>query len=115
MSLSTLSIDQVIDVWSELEAAYRGENGYGGDTAEIYVYRLMPRAPGSPDPQAYLDANQALLHLLRRFEDLHPDAEITLYATRSDDGRPLGPWMGGCDEPHRHHIRILRSQSKGGS
>ena len=106
MSLSTISIDQALDVWSELEAAYYGENGYGGNTAELYVYRLMPRAPGGPDPQAYLDANQALLHLLRRFKGVHPDAVITLYATRSDDGRPLGSWLGGCDESHRHSVRI---------
>lgn len=109
MSLETISMDQVLDVWTDLEAAYYGKNGYGGDTAEIYVYRLMPRIPnGAPDDDDYLKANQALFSLLRRFQSMHSDAAISLYATRKDDGRPLGSWLNGCHEAHRHHIRIGR-------
>jgi hypothetical protein len=39
--MKSLSIQQELLVWSELTAAYYGENKYGGDTAEIYAYRLM--------------------------------------------------------------------------
>ncbi len=105
MSLETISMDQALDVWSELEAAYYGKNGFGGDTAEIYVYRLMQGSP-SPDDDDYLRANQALFSLLRRFQAMHTDAVISLYATRKDDGRRFGTWVHKCQETHRHHIRI---------
>lgn len=36
---------QALSIWSELEQAYYGDNAYGGDTAEIYAYRLQPADP----------------------------------------------------------------------
>jgi hypothetical protein len=33
---------EIADVWCELRSAYLGVNGYGGHTAEIYAYRLLP-------------------------------------------------------------------------
>ena len=109
MSLgTTISIDQALDVWSEFVDAYYGKNSYGGDTAEIYIYRLMPRTPGGPDDDDYLRANQALSSLLLRFQSRYADALISLYATRKDDGRRFGTWVHKCQESHRHHIRIGR-------
>ena len=40
-----LSIAQALSIWSDLEQAYHGTHGYGGDVAEIYLSRLMPRSP----------------------------------------------------------------------
>lgn len=109
MSFSNLSMRQVVDVWSDLTDAYYGRNGYGGNTAEVYIYRLLPY--GKPHRKDYVEANATLLGILRCFEERYPDAAITLYATRNDDGKALGPWLAGCEENHRHHIRIGKSQS----
>ena len=38
-----LPADTAIGVWYDLERALAGKNGYGGDVAEIYAYRLVPR------------------------------------------------------------------------
>jgi hypothetical protein len=40
-----LTIKQACSLWAELEDARRGENGYGGKTAEIYAYTLQTRNP----------------------------------------------------------------------
>jgi len=42
-----MSMVQALSVWMELEDALHGENGYGGDTAEIYIYRFMAYRPGA--------------------------------------------------------------------
>ena len=34
MSLAYFSIVQALDIWSELEKAYRGTNNYGGDICD---------------------------------------------------------------------------------
>src|SRR5271168_2332059 len=40
-----ISVPQALDVYDDLVKAYYGENGYGGNVAEIYCYRLLPRNP----------------------------------------------------------------------
>ncbi len=44
--MNNISMNQALSVWSDLWQAYYGKHGYGGDTAEIYAYRLMPYMPG---------------------------------------------------------------------
>ncbi len=43
--MHSMSTKQTLDVWHELELALQGKNGFGGDTAEIYAYRLTPSNP----------------------------------------------------------------------
>lgn len=40
-----LSLVQALSLWSDLDDAYYGKSGFGGEVAEIYAYRLMPYAP----------------------------------------------------------------------
>jgi hypothetical protein len=35
-----LSMTQALEIWDELRDCLEGKNRYGGDTAEIYAYRL---------------------------------------------------------------------------
>jgi hypothetical protein len=69
-----------IGVWYELERALAGENGYGGDVAEIYAYRLLPggakAVAEATDTQARL-AGQNMTRLLRRFVELY-DASVAI-------------------------------------
>src|SRR4029077_10071158 len=45
-----LPLDAVLGIWSELEAARLGKNGYGSTVAEIYAYRLIPEGVASTRP-----------------------------------------------------------------
>lgn len=41
-----ISIEQAIDVYDDLFQAMNGTHGFGGNEAEIYVFRLLPSNPG---------------------------------------------------------------------
>lgn len=47
ISTEGLSMLQALGIWDDLLEAYHGVNRYGGDTAEIYGYRLSERCPSS--------------------------------------------------------------------
>jgi hypothetical protein len=82
-----LPADSAIGVWHDLERALAGDNGYGGDVAEIYAYRLMPQrikdrfdpvlgATKAEEQQeakavAALVAGKNMTLILRRFAELH--------------------------------------------
>lgn len=42
---SSVSVNAIVGIWTELDDAYHGRHGFGGSVAEIYAYRLMPRDP----------------------------------------------------------------------
>jgi hypothetical protein len=108
-----LTIRQALDVWSDLEAAYYGKNKFGGDTAEIYAYRLQQRNPTaeasmtgfvksgffkeSVSEQARL-AGRNLLALLALFKKTH-ECRIILSSRRAELRRD-GLW-------HRCHVKIV--------
>jgi hypothetical protein len=37
-----ISLPNALRIWSELEAAYYGDNKYGGTVAEIYAHTIKP-------------------------------------------------------------------------
>ena len=93
-----------IGVWHDLERALAGKNGYGGDTAEIYAYRIVAQhLRDRADPTFITGASDAegeaakaelgrvaganMTHLLRHFLDLHEDALISI--EDRDGFRPL--------------------------
>jgi len=122
MSLSSLSMDQALDVWSELVFAYLGKNGFGGDTAEIYIYRLCPQNPTIDlatkefkETRVYQDAykehyqtaNRALYELLRKFaHDFSCKVEIVM---NQHETIPIGSWFyKGELFDHRVHVKVRK-------
>lgn len=115
--MNNLSMIQALDLWSELEAAFYRKNGFGGDTAEIYMYRLMGYAPavahnppdiveragivGDSAREAYDTANRSLHNLLVHFADKH---EVRIEV----DGKELGPWLKTARLVHRVHVKVVR-------
>ncbi len=104
--ICSISLDQALGIWSDLWQAYYGENGYGGDTAEIYAYRLIGRSPlltVSNDEELLREigweAYKNLQSFLTKFHQ-EVDCEIKV------DDIPLHKWY----EPliHRCHVQILR-------
>lgn len=43
--MMAISIEQALEIYDELIDAKNGVNGFGGEMAEIYVFRLMPFSP----------------------------------------------------------------------
>lgn len=75
-----------LGVWHELELALAGRNGFGGDVAEIYAYRLVP---GGASALAAVVGNPAVTEnarlagknmtaLLRRFAELHEGVVVSI-------------------------------------
>ncbi len=113
--LLSFSMAQALGVWSDLCDAYHGKNGYGGDTAEIYLYRFMPDCPtvsvgrgmGKPLTGIAADeerrrvkaANGALWALLSHFAE-ERTCEVRV------EGQPLGAWVATAGFDHRVHVTV---------
>lgn len=110
--MDNLSIRQALDIWSDLEQAYHGTHGFGSDTAEIYIYRLMPFCPiaaiNLTQPEVmqglaneyYARANVSLYNILYHFSDRR-EADIEV------EGRALGEWIRTGGFTHRVHVRVM--------
>jgi hypothetical protein len=99
-----LPADTAISVWYDLERARAGQNGYGGDVAEIYAYRLIPqRLRDRTDPAFITGATEAeeqaakaeaarvaganMTRILRHFAELH---DRVLFSIEDREGyRPI--------------------------
>ena len=106
---------QALEIWSELWQAYFGKNGYGGDTAEIYTYCVMPDSPGKNlneerQSEYGLQAAKSLYSLLTKFSHDY-DCKIEIMTTR-DIGKEIGEWM--FEEPlfHLCHVRVKAKTKK---
>lgn len=113
-----LTIAQALSVWTDLVEAEFGKNGFGGDTAEIYAYRLQPCNPSSEGPgqgrlfedarrEQGLIASRNLYELLTHFRDSR-GVDVFVGCGRFDDGKPLGEWL--IEEPFnwRTQVRVRR-------
>lgn len=111
-----LSLVQALALWTDLEAAYYGEHGYGSDTAEVYLYRFMPYSPSGVAAlegrnngpissevarDMVKDANEALHNLLVHYA-LTREAHIEV------DGRELGPWLKTAGYSHRVPVKVVK-------
>jgi hypothetical protein len=108
-----LDLDQALGVWFDLERALEGKNGYGGDVAEIYAYRLVPprfqhRSTVDAAEELAPLVGRNMTRLLRRFVELHEGAEIGIedgprefraIDLRAEDFPPFA---------HRVHVRVTR-------
>lgn len=105
-----LSIDQALDIWAELENAYQGTNGFGGETAEIYAYKLIPFSHAWTLPESAIfkkeftelcqAAAQNLTALLRKFEKVRK-VKITVEDDPYDATHDVEPFG------HRVHVRVI--------
>lgn len=114
--LHTLSMEQALSIWSELEQAYYGDNSYGHDTAEIYIHRLLTGAPRNPDHmdltgivgemtrESYDNANCALHDLLQMFKVSRSKVKVEI------EGRELGEWLKTARFCHRVHVKVSSEQ-----
>ncbi len=104
-----ISILQLLRLWSELDDAYYEKNGFGGDTAEIYAYTLLPAHPSadSDAPERMrnkskeedgFQAAKTLLEILNLFAKMRKCVIVV-------DGRRLGRWF--LQEPFDYKVHIM--------
>ena len=106
------SVDAAISVWYDLERALAGKNGYGGNVAEIYAYRLVPGGvkafpgPASKSPELAILAGRNLTRLVKQFVDLH-HANVDI-----EERHGFRTIDFGCEElppfDWRIHLRVTR-------
>lgn len=112
-----LSMPQALSIWTDLVKAEFGKHGFGGNTAEIYAYRLQPCNP-SADASAGKISEEArreqgliaarnLYALLSHFRD-ERKVDVFVACGRMHDGRPLGEWMLEEEFHHRTQVRIMK-------
>ncbi len=107
-AILTVPTLELLRIWSELEQAYHNEHGYGGDTAEIYAYRLQRRNPirenardeyrEKAEEEAGAEAADVLYDICALFA-AERECEIEI------DGYALSAWMGPL--VHRAHVRVI--------
>jgi hypothetical protein len=117
--LNTLSAMQLLSIWTDLEEARAGTNGFGGDVAEIYLYRAVPDEPSaeailafSPERAAvaYRHASESLLRLFQTFEKLR-HVSIGVEDDKPRSFRPIGPWFVERDFRHRVHVHVSSAET----
>lgn len=113
--MHNLSIVQALSVWGDLVEALRGCNAFGGNEAEVYVYRLQPRCPiselgsGEMVTKAKLEravtANRSLHALIEHFVDVY-EANVEI------EGKPFGDWLKESENDWRWHVKVTPTQEK---
>ena len=114
--MMNLTMVQALSLWTDLMQAEHGCNGFGGDTAEIYAYRLQPCNPSAKPPlcgeiginaarEQGLIASRNLYEILSHFRD-ERGVDVHVACSRTDDGRRVGEWMLSEVFEHRTQVRI---------
>lgn len=111
-ALLNVSPAQFMGLWEDLMDAEHKRNGYGGDTAEIYVSRFMMHSStvvldhvrggevSEGYREDYLEAATTLHALCRLFEDRR---NVTI---EMEEG-PLDDLVGPAIFDHRVHLRVV--------
>lgn len=114
-ALASISQFQLLDLWEELLSTMQGTNGFGGDTCEIYIYRLMPHTPTAaamPDSElsdpAYVLANHALVDVCEMFETKH-NVRIMFLSGALMSLIPIADLPDLYIEKHRLHLKVLKN------
>ncbi len=112
--MNNISMNQALDIWSELWQSYYGENGYGGDTAEIYAYKLMSYSPAlnftapsfaEGNRVSYIKAQHSLYNLIIKFIQYNEN-KITILI----DGKSPTEWFESEIFDHRCHVQIKHNE-----
>lgn len=121
-----LNTPQLLTLWSRLEACYYGKDSYGGDTAEIYQYTLLPYSPSIGNvidgkiksgmqydtaQERFKDACEALHNVLAYFIESKAIDEKRPGVRVSIEEKEFGRWVAEIGQFHRLHIKVENLRS----
>jgi len=103
-----IGMREALHLWSELEKAYYGDNGYGTYVAELYAYRFgehgpYPRFDTEWKKEENLASSRSLYELLLEFKN-HKDCDIKV------EDREFGDWILKEEFDHRVHVEVIRKK-----
>lgn len=112
-----ISIEQALDVYDDLIDALNGVNGFGGNVAEIYCFRIMPSSPtySMYNEGKIWDEENRMLEK-KTAEDFHSLCHIFAKkhnAKISIDGEELHTWISKIRTEeirffHRVHVEVQK-------
>jgi hypothetical protein len=113
-----ISIEQAIDIYNDLIDAKNGKHGFGGDVAEIYVYRLLPCQPGYPNVPAFLQEDVLLMEK-KAAEQFHSICYIFSKKHSVDiliDNVQFNDWIskvrtGEFRFTHKVHVKVQQNEN----
>ena len=109
-----MTLNQILWLWSELESCYYNDNGWGGDTCEIYEYTVTPRSPGLDRTMDNVQGDLSKLSSISQEQneeftkDMWDDLNIIFSKFEKDKECKIE-----IDEPrgqrfHRIHVKVIR-------
>jgi hypothetical protein len=109
-----LSIAEAMRLYGELVEALHGVNGFGGNVAELYMYRFGYSLNGkalmaSVDADNLRQANKSLHELLAFFSD---DTHAEVRIEQRGGWVPIGEWIEGAGFDHRAHVRVSKKKEE---
>jgi hypothetical protein len=110
-----ITMMQALELWTQLENARHGVNSYGGHTAEIYIYTVLPYTPALQDKNQSLEGTGFSAERLREVYDQANESLyqlLTLFSNRHKvpievEDEPLGPWLKTARYVHRVHVHVM--------
>lgn len=115
-----ITIRQALGIYDELINAYHNENGYGGNTAEIYIYRMMECHPTyertwNTKDSMFNDDNieletEAFLSLYRIIKEFirHHDSDIEIDGMSLEESYKVFVTDKSRRFAHRVHIKVIK-------
>lgn len=100
VAVMRMSAQDMGEVWAELALAHCGQNGFGGDVAELYAYRFGQRVGQRLKFDDLIAAAEAMHDVLASFSEAF---RCTVYV----EGRPLGPWLRKLPFEHRVCVQVV--------
>jgi hypothetical protein len=105
--MDNVSMNQALQLWSELIDAYYEKNNYGGNVAEIYAYSLMPYVPTYAQNKKFdewaedieIRTSKTLYNFLKKFKE---DYNCKIFIEYNE----FGDWLLNERFSHRVHIKI---------
>lgn len=115
-ALMTVSLLALVGVWGELVEAYHGVNRYGGNTAEIYAYRLMPYSPTAHTHGSKRHMNVVASQAAHALCAIVDEFCMQYECHAKIDALPIEEWClrvihGAHVFDHRCHVRIAKKEN----
>ena len=106
-----ISQSQLLHVWSELDDAYYGKNGFGSYTAEIYAYTLAEYHPNGN--KQFIDPAETKGTLCKILEYFAEYRNVDVYIEEKPfivNGKRVDHWFWNSAFDYRVHVTIKHKE-----
>lgn len=112
---NSVSVNQLLDVWTQLEKAYYEVSTYKSTVAEIYAFSVMPHSMTyqvhgfqNETDKFNSDALASIVDICYLFKERHADAKFEFESLGSLDEVLEMLTAGPIEVGHRFHIQVTK-------